>query len=393
MSSFLRRNSLLVVAAFIATALVLKFIFADQFLGLGPWWLQISAAALIFIIGIGFVFRGTSRMIEETTDVLKDRTGLAGGFLQSFGTAFPDMIIGIVAAILSLQVRNVDYVRAVNLAVLAAAATFGSNIYNILHSTWCVWRQNRADTLGREVLMFPPFASFGTLKPVEKHETKPTAHEMDGAISVLTALTLLTTFVAISMVLFGRIGSDAFGMTGDLYQLVPPVGIVLFMLSAAVLYFFRKSERPGAPTCKIAEEERAYARFSTPRIWFELVLAGVAILVAAEAMVRALEVFSDITHLPFVVTGVLAGIIGCLSEMIIVHNFSIHPKGRIGDAIVGVAMDNIITTLGAAIVAVIGGIFLGGGPLILIFIVILAGNTLLIEQIAKFKNRLPRMTG
>jgi len=73
---------------------------------------------------------------------------------------------------------------------------------------------------------------------------------------------------------------------------------------------------------------------------------------------------------------------------LVVHNFSVNPKGRIGDAIVGVAMDNIVTTLGAAIVAIMGGIFLGSSSLILIFIIILAANTVLLEQIAKLKNDL-----
>ena len=101
-----------------------------------------------------------------------------------------------------------------------------------------------------------------------------------------------------------------------------------------------------------------------------------------------MEVFSDLTHLPFVLTGILAGIIGCFGEMLVVHNFSVNPKGRIGDAIVGVAMDNIVTTLGASIVAVMGGIFLGGNSLIIIFMVILAGNTVLIQQISRLKNSL-----
>jgi hypothetical protein len=105
-------------------------------------------------------------------------------------------------------------------------------------------------------------------------------------------------------------------------------------------------------------------------------------------MVKAMEVFSHLTHIPFVITGVMAGLIGCFGEMIVVHNFSINPRGRIGDAVVGVAMDNIVTTLGAAIVAIMGGIFLGGNSLILIFVIILTANTLLIEQISKLKNSL-----
>jgi hypothetical protein len=120
-------------------------------------------------------------------------------------------------------------------------------------------------------------------------------------------------------------------------------------------------------------------------------LSGVAILFAAESMIRTMEVFSHLTHIPFVVTGIMAGLIGCFGEMLVVHNFAINPKGRIGDAIVGVAMDNIVTTLGASIVAIMGGIFLGGNSLIIIFIIILTANTLLIEQISKLKNDLQAM--
>jgi len=35
---------------------------------------------------------------------------------------------------------------------------------------------------------------------------------------------------------------------------------------------------------------------------------------------------------------------------------------------------------------VMGGIFLGGNSLIIIFMIILAGNTILIQQISKLKN-------
>jgi hypothetical protein len=117
-----------------------------------------------------------------------------------------------------------------------------------------------------------------------------------------------------------------------------------------------------------------------------LVLAGAAILLAAESMVHAIETFSHITQVPFVIAGVLAGMIGCLGEMIVVHNFSVHPKGRMGDAVMGVAMDNIVTIMGAAIVAVMGGIFLGSNALIIIFVIIFTLNTVLIGQISTLKN-------
>lgn len=383
------KNNFFRILLYITVALGLRFLIVDRILeGTDVWWLQAVAIVLIFGIGIGYVFRGTAKVIEETTDVLKDRTKLAGGFLQAFGTAFPDMIIGVMAAFISLQVRSTDYARAINLAIIAASATFGSNIYNILHAVWCIYRQNLANLKHRAVLMFPPFKAGGKLRPLKEHNIKPSVREMDGAIRILTALTILTAFVAISMVLFGQVKGGDDKIAGDLYQLIMPVGIALFILCAAILYYFRKSHRPESPTKEIIEEERYYNKQGTWRIWLDLVLSGVAILFTAESMVKAMESFSHLTHIPFVVTGVMAGLIGCFGEMIVVHNFSVNSKGRIGDAIVGVAMDNIVTTLGASIVAIMGGIFLGGNSLILIFIIILTANTLLIEQISKLKNSL-----
>ena len=382
------RNQFFKIITYIALALILRFLVVDRLLeGTDFWWLQAILIVVVFGVGIGYVFRGTAKVIEETTDVLKDRTKLAGGFLQAFGTAFPDMVIGVVAAFISLQVRNTDYVRAINLAIIAASTTFGSNIYNILHAVWCIYRQNLANLKRKAILMFPPFKAGGSLKPLEEHNIKPSVNEMDGAIRILTALTMLTAFVAVSMVLFGQVKGQG-EIAGDLYQLILPVGIVLFILCVGVLYYFRKSHRPESPVEEVAEEEQYYDKYGSWRIWLDLVLSGIAILFAAESMVKTMETFSHLTHIPFVVTGIMAGLIGCFGEMVVVHNFSIHPKGRIGDAIVGVAMDNIVTTLGAAIVAIMGGIFLGSNSLILIFIIILTANTLLIEQISKFKNYL-----
>lgn len=382
-------SQMIKIIGFIIVAFFLHFILADQVLAHTEiWWLQIIFLLVIFIVGIGFVFRGTANVIEETTDVLKDRTGLAGGFLQSFGTAFPDMIIGVVAAILSFQMRGIDYARSIDLAILAASATFGSNIYNIVHATWCVYRQNLANAHHKKVFMLPPFESWGFLHPIENHSKKPSLQEMDSAIRILTTLTVLTALTAISMVLFGKVRGTLPSISGDLYQLVLPVGAVLFIACASILYFFRKSHRAESQIEEIVEAERYYDTQKTWRIWLDLILSGIAILFAAQAMVQGMEVFSHLTHIPFVITGVLAGIIGCFGEMLIVHNFSVNPKGRIGDAIVGVAMDNIVTTLGASLVALMGGIFLGGDSLILIFIIILGSNTLLIQQISEFKNSL-----
>ena len=384
------KNQLFKLVAFVLLALALRFFVVNKMLlGTDSLWSQAIAIFVIFAIGIGYIFRGTAKAIEETTDVLKDRTGLAGGFLQAFGTAFPDMIIGVMAAIVSLQVRDSDYTRAINLAIIAASATFGSNIYNIVHAVWCVYRQNLANAKDKAVMMFPGLKFGGRVKPLREHSVQPSAVEIDNAVSILTALTLLTAFVAITMVLFGQVKQNVgFETSGDLYQLIRPVGIVLFVLCVSLLYRFRKNERPESLNKEVLKAEQYYAKCSTSRIWFDLLLSGLAILLTAESMVRAIEVFSELTNTPFVITGILAGLIGCFGEMMVVHNFSVNPNGRISDAISGVAMDNIVTTLGAAIVAIMGGIFLGGNALILIFIIILASNTVLIEQITKLRNRL-----
>lgn len=379
------KNQIINIAIYIILAVFLRYVMVDV-MDSEALILKIIAIVVIFVVGIVFVFRGTANIIEETTDVLKDRTGLAGGFLQSFGTAFPDMIIGVTAAILSLSVRESDMARSINLAIIAAAATFGSNIYNIIHAVWCLYRQNLSDTLGKAVLMFPPFKFGGKLTPINGHSAKPTKREMDSAIDILAVLTMLTASVAILMVIFGQVKSLSGVIEGDVYELTRPVGFFLLLLCIGTLFYFRKNERPESLEKEIIAEERYYAHQKTTRIWLDLALSGIAILFAAESMVRAMEVFAHLTHLPFVATGILAGIIGCFGEMLVVHNFSVNPKGRIGDAIVGVAMDNIVTTMGASIVAVMGGIFLGGNSLIIIFMIILAGNTILIQQISRLKN-------
>ncbi|QQG41823.1 MAG: hypothetical protein HYV90_00725 [Candidatus Woesebacteria bacterium] len=339
----------------------------------------------ILVVG-ALVLKGCAEVIEETTDILSRRTKLAGGFLQSIGTAFPDMAIGIVAALVSLQLRHTDYALAVSFAIIAAATTFGSNIYNIAHAAWCIFRQNLANNLNRDVLMFPPFVKGGTVRPLKNHIAKPTSKEIDTSIDILNALTIITAIVAISMVLFGKVASPPEGMAGDLYQLIRPVGFVVFFLSALVVFYFRKTQRAITSDEERVHEKMYYSGKSNLLISSHLILSGVSILLAAESMVHAVQVFCEITNLPTVVAGVFAGLIGCLGEMLVVHNYSISPKGRIADAIVGVGMDNIVTTIGASIVAIMGGIFLGGNALILIFVIILALNTSLIWQISRLKN-------
>lgn len=347
---------------------------------------RLTTTILILLIGAVFVLKGAAKVIEETTDVLSQRTKLAGGVLQSLGTAFPDMALGVVAALVSLSLRETNYSLAVTYAIIAAATTFGSNIYNIAHAAWCVLRQNLANKKNDLVFMFPHFPKGGILRPISQHLNKPTLLEFDTAIDILNALTILTAMVAVSMVLFGRVSEVPKEITGDLYQLIKPVGLVIFALCVAVMYYFRQTKRAISSPEEKREEKKYYQDKPNLIIWLHLGLSGIAILFAAESMVHAVQVFCEITGMPTVLAGVLAGMIGCLGEMLVVHNYSVHPNGRIADALVGVAMDNIVTTMGASIVAIMGGIFLGGNALILIFVIILTLNTVLICQISRLKN-------
>lgn len=377
------KNRLFHTFVLLVIAVVLSFVFGRFLYEDTTFLLRVLSVAIILIVGTVFVLRGTAKVIEETTEVLSERTKLAGGLLQSLGTAFPDMVLGVLAAFISVSLRDTDYPKAVNFAIIAAATTFGSNIYNISHAAWCIYRQNLANVKNKKIFMFPKLRSGGLLTPMKDHHVKLGHQEVDAAMNVVTALTLLTAIVAISMVMFGRVTDVPDGFSDTLYQLIRPAGVVIFLLCILTLYLFRKNRRSPSPI--LEEEERYFSSKSNAFIWLNLVLSGAAILLAAEAMVRSIEVFSEMTHVPFVVAGVLAGFIGCLGEMIVIHNFSVHPRGRLGDAVMGVAMDNIVTTMGASVVAIMGGIFLGGNALIIIFVVILMMNTVLMWQISKLK--------
>jgi len=379
----MKQNRFLYIIILLATAVVFRVFLVSLF---DSDITSVRILTVLIVLGGGavFVLKGTAEIIEETTEVLSEKTKLAGGLLQSFGTAFPDMVLGVIAALVSLRLKNTDYARAVNFAIIAAATTFGSNIYNVGHAAWCIFRQNLANLKDKAVLMFPFAKKGGHVLPISQHQAKPSLAEFDTAIDVSHALTLLTAVVALSMVLFGQVANPPYGFGGDLYQLIRPVGFVIFVLAVFILYRFRKNMRQ--PPIGEEQEINYYRQRSGFVLWSNLFLAGVTILLAAESMVRAIEVFCEITKIPFVVAGVLAGVIGCLGEMIVVHNFSVNPKGRLGDAVVGVAMDNIVTILGASLVAIMGGIFLGGNALILIFVIILTLNTVLIWQISRLKN-------
>lgn len=337
------------------------------------------------VVGI-YLIQQTAGVIEKTTGVLKDRTGLAGGLLQAVGTAFPDMVIGVVSAILSLQAAATDYTRSINLAIIAASTTFGSNIYNILHAAWCVHRQNEADKHGKNLLMFPGIPWGGVVKPLKTHKIKPGVEEVNASMEIMVYLAVLTLMVAVGMVLFGKVEKgDALQMfPGDLFQLTRPIGIVVLVASLAIIYLFRRSHSNSEGE----NEENYYFGRSTVRIWLDLLFSGLVILLAAECLVESVSRFSELTGVPFVLTGIATALVGCLGEMIVIHNFSVNPKGRLADAITGVVMDNVVTIIGACLISIIGGIFLGSDALIIIFVVVLFSKILLLHEVAELKDNL-----
>lgn len=383
------KNKTLKIIILLVSGIFLRFFLMPVLEGDFSTVYKFISIILILVIGAVYTLRGAANIIEETTDVLSEKTKLAGGLLQSLGTAFPDMVLGIVAALVSLRAVSSDPLLAVNYAIIAASTTFGSNIYNIGHATWCIYRQNLSNSKKQLVLMFPGIKSGGTVKPVQDHTKKPSANEIDTAIDVSNALTVLTALVALSMVMFGQVSSPPPGLTGDLYQLIRPIGVVIFLISAFILFLFRKDEPAVNPElAEVVKDTNYYRKNPLYVTWLHLAVAGLAILFAAESMVKAIETFCNLTGIPFVIAGVAAGLIGCLGEMLVVHNYTVHPDGRIGDAVVGVAMDNIVTIMGASIVAMMGGIFLGGKSLIMIFVIIFALNSTLMWQIGKLKNYL-----
>lgn len=345
--------------------------------------IRVGSSLVILVFGAVYPLARAASVIEAITDILSKKTGLAAGLLQSLGTAFPDMILGVTAAIISLSLVKGDPERAISFAILASATTFGSNIYNIGHAAWCIYRQNRADKLNKSILMFPYIQKMGTLRPLAQHTRFPHLTEIDTAIRLLTILTILTSGVALSMVAFGSV-------TATLYQLIRPAGVVLLFITMIILFVFRQKSGHVAEA-ESARSDSGLTHHPLPLIWIALLVAGITIAFSAETMVKALEIISHLAGIPYVISGALAGLIGCLGEMLVIHNYSVHQNGRLGDAIVGVAMDNIVTVMGASIVAIIGGIFLGGASLIILFVLILTLNAILVDQISVLKTNLIKL--
>lgn len=347
--------------------------------------IRFLSISVILFIGTVFVLRVAGEVIENSTTLLSLKTGLASGMLQSLGTAVPDMSLGIMAAFISIQVYATDKEGAISFAILAASITFSSNIYNSLYATWCVWRQNQADRKHKRLALIPGMPRYGEVKPIHEHEVVPAVAEVDEAEDIINAVSALTVCIAILMVLFGQVRHNG---DGALYRLIQPIGVVMMILCLWIFLHFRKSKRASRAINKKKHHTITRSPNYIAILLFDLFVVVVSVIFAAKSMVEAAHELGVITHMPFILVGTLSGIIGCLSEMLVVHHYTVNPTGRIGDALVAVGMDNVVTILGAMVVAVIGGIFLGGRELILIFMAIMMSNTLLIWQMSKFKNTL-----
>ena len=132
------------ILVLLAMAAALRFYVIKIPLAIDNIYIQLATVVFVLALG-GVIIYQVANYIEDITSILKDKTGLAGGLLQAFGTAFPDMALGITAAIVSLSYAGTNQVLAIQYAIVAASTTFGSNIYNIAHAAWCILRQNQAN--------------------------------------------------------------------------------------------------------------------------------------------------------------------------------------------------------------------------------------------------------
>jgi len=208
-----------------------------------PVYVRVLSSIAILIFGAVFVLTRSAELIEETTEVLSEKTKLAGGLLQSFGTAFPDMVLGVSAAFISLSLRSSDYERAINFAIIAAATTFGSNIYNIGHAAWCVWRQNLANTSSHLTLMFPHIKSGGHLTPMKDHRKKPLLAEFNTA-----SLGISHCLNHFRRCLYGSLRQGIFSSSQNIRRSLPtlrPCGMGTFSIMSRYSFSFSQNRTTG----------------------------------------------------------------------------------------------------------------------------------------------------
>ncbi len=344
-------------------------------------WISI-AFVLQLLAGIYCIVK-TAKTIGAVSQSLKYQTGIAAGVLQAIGTALPDMAIGILAAILSVREASGDYYRSIQYGMVAGSTTLGSNIYNILFASWCVWRQDKSDRVKREVLMFPLIKKWGRLTPLSQQELKPTLREISSSLTLLLILSAITALVAISVVFSGIIESSPELFQQDIYKFDKGMALFILMACLFLIYEFRKAQSSSNVKEKTNLEDTGN---SVIRNWFFLLVATFILFISAYMVIEAITRISELTNIPIEVLGMATALVGCLGEMTVIYDFSIHQSGTIIDAITGVTMDNFFTIVGTCLIALIGGIYLGSSTAIIIFICIMLANTVLIVQTAKLKD-------
>jgi len=355
-------------------------------LWLRPWMhhpnpiLAFASIFAAFLVGMVCILK-TAPSIGLAAQALKGRTRLAPGLLQAVGTAVPDMVIGVLAAILSLKVLQSDPAKSIHLAMIAGSTTLASNIYNIAYAAWCLWRQNTADRLGRHVLMIPGWKNTGVLTPMSVKHRKPSKAEIDAGISLLTALSVVTALCALSLVIAGKNTGASVELSVDIYRLGRWPAVIILVLCAYLLFAFRKAHGPS-----LSQTDSERVKIANWKVWLSLLAGGCVLVFSAQAVIAAILESATRASIPVTVAGSVAALIGCLGEMAVIHDFSVHPHGNVMDAVTGVAMDNFVTLIGACSIALLGGIYLGGAEAILIFVCILMANTLLIFQTSRLGN-------
>ena len=82
------------VAIFLVIAIGIRFFLLNWLEASDSVIVQLGLAVAILAAGAFLVLKKAADVIEETTEVLSERTQIASGVLQSLGTAFPDMACG-----------------------------------------------------------------------------------------------------------------------------------------------------------------------------------------------------------------------------------------------------------------------------------------------------------
>lgn len=336
-----------------------------------------------FLLGI-YLLRETSKIIQNATAVLKDRTNIMGKLLQPSGAAFSNIIIGVVAAILSWMLTTSDPVKSVNLSILATTTIFGSFAYIIFFAVWCIYRQNVANRKGKIISVVPLTGIAGLIKPIKLHKTNPKMEDFDNIMQIIGYFSFIVSLVTLGIIGFGKIIriSLTTGFYEILLQLSKPFGIVILLVCLGIILKYNKNK----PKKEIYDVDNIYGTLPTSRMLMDLSISIVIITFAAEAIVRSISLFAQLTHTSYLIMGLITAFIACIGEISKIHNHTINPSGKIPESLVNIFINNIVAIMVVSFVTVLGGLFRGNITSLIIFMLILLANTLLTQQVHNLKN-------